>query len=156
MIKFMLRKIILLLIAISFILTSRASATESDFGFGTETTGFLHRDYFVMNTINDGIFYDNCFNYAQTVQGRKLQIKVKSGKKFKWKTVANATFVMNQFNFPKGYTLRCTYSQPFIAIFQWIPTNYQIDYEARILNKYNSKMWSGSIVIHPDLKAIKP
>ena len=151
------RKIIVLLVTAAFALVSTpALATESDFGFGTEATGFLHRDYFVMNTINDGIFYDNCFNYAQTVQGRKLQIKVKSGKKFKWKTVANATFVMNQFNFPKGYTLRCTYSQPFIAIFQWIPPNYQIDYEARILNKYNSKMWSGSIVIHPDLKAIKP
>jgi hypothetical protein len=48
-------------------------------------------------------------------------------------------------------------ARPVILVFNWNPPNWQKDYPARMVyGKKNTVQWTGSIVIHPNLKKIKP
>jgi hypothetical protein len=122
----------------------------------------VHSKYYVMNVENDGFFFDWCYPASDADKNWKLQVKLK-GNKSKWTSVSTGQAVFGRFDHPKlrlaRTWLECNDdpNYPVILVFNWDPPNWQKDYPARMVSgKKNSVKCSGTIVIHPNLKKIKP
>jgi hypothetical protein len=157
--KIMLRKIAVVFTTLSLLFVSTPSFAGEDWGWHNGLQ--YHPKYYVMNIENEGFFYDSCYEASDADITRKLQVKL-SGKKSKWKTVSTAIPVFSRFDNAKmqldGWYIECDDpAYPVILVFNWNPPNWQKDYPARIIyGKKNKVQWTGTIVIHPNLKKIKP
>jgi hypothetical protein len=155
----MLRKIAVVFTTLSLLFVSIPSFAGEDWGW--ENGLHEHPKYYVMNIENEGFFFDACYEASDANTSWKLQVKL-SGKKSKWKTVSTGIPVFkrydNAFMQKNGWYIECDDpNYPVILVFPWNPPNWQKDYPARIVfGKKNSVQWTGSIVIHPNLKKIKP
>jgi len=155
----MVRKILGTLLTSTFVFSSVPAFAGEDWGWWTGNR--QHSKYYVMNTENEGLFYTSCWEASEADETWKLQVKL-SGKKSKWKTVSTGIVVFSRFDHPKLRLAR-TYLEcddpayPAIVVYNWNPPNWQKDYPARtVYGKKNTAHWTGTIVIHPNLKKIKP
>jgi hypothetical protein len=153
------RKTIIAFLTSTLLLISTPALAGEDWAW---TNGlYSHPKYYVMNIENEGFFYDGCYEASQANVTWKLQVKL-NGKKSKWKTVATAVPVFkrydNAFMQKNGWYVTCNEpNNPVILVYPWNPPNWQKDYPARTVSgKKNNVEWTGSIVIHPNLKKIKP
>ena len=156
----MLRKIAVVFTTLSLLFVSTPSFAGEDWGWHNGLQ--YHPKYYVMNVENEGFFYDKCYEASDANITWKLQVKL-SGKKSKWKTVSTATPVFKRYDFQtsvrRDWYIGCEKdpARPVILVFNWNPPNWQKDYPARMVyGKKNTVQWTGSIVIHPNLKKIKP
>jgi hypothetical protein len=156
----MLRKIAVVFTTLSLLFVSTPSFAGEDWGWSNGLQ--YHPKYYVMNVENEGFFYDKCWPAEEADENWKLQVKL-SGKKSKWKTVSTAIPVFKRYDFQtsvrRDWYIGCEEdpARPVILVFNWNPPNWQKDYPARMVyGKKNTVQWTGSIVIHPNLKKIKP
>ncbi len=156
----MLRRILLTIVTLFAISISTPAIAGEDFGWCNGSN--CHNKYYVMNVENDGFLYWHCLPASDAEKNWKLQVKL-NGKKSAWKTVTTGTAVYNQFDSATmqkyNWYISCADepNNPIILIFNWSPSNWQKDYPARIVyGKKNTNFWSGSIVIHPNLRKTKP
>jgi hypothetical protein len=155
----MLRKITIVFTTLSLLFVSSPSFAGEDWGWYNGL--HFHPKYYVMNVENEGFFYDNCYEASDANITWKLQVKL-NGKKSNWKTVSTGMPVFKQYDNAfmqkNGWYITCEDpNNPVILIFNWNPPNWQKDYPARMVyGKKNKVQWTGSIVIHPNLKKIKP
>lgn len=154
------RKISSLIVALGFVFSLSTPAQAGD-DWGWYSGLRYHPKYYVMNIENEGFVFESCWTASQADVPWKLQVKL-GGKKSKWKTVSTGIPVFNRFdnaNMQKGnWYIECDDpNYPVIMVYNWIPPNWQKDYPARLVyGKKNVVNWTGSIVIHPNLKKIKP
>jgi hypothetical protein len=156
----MLRKIAVVFTTLSLLFVSTPSFAGEDWGWYNGLR--YHPKYYVMNVENEGLLIDSCYSAEDADIAYKLQVKL-SGKKSKWKTVTTAIPVFERFDWQTSVradwymTCQNDPEYPVLLIFKWNPPNWQKDYPARIVyGKTNNVQWTGSIVIHPNLKKIKP
>ena len=151
----MLRKLTIL--GISIILTFLSTPSFAGEDWGWYNGRMHHPKYYVMNVENEGLFIDGCWG-SDEIGSFKLQVKL-GGKKSKWTTVANSTPIRGRFDHPSmikyNWYWECDEPNPISHVWNWNPPDWQKDYPARYL-KGKKVIWSGSIVIHPNLKKIKP
>lgn len=159
MIKKMLRKITIVFTTLSLLFVSSPSFAGEDWGWFNGLQ--YHPKSYVMNVENEGFFYDSCYEASEANITWKLQVKLQ-GKKSNWKTISTGIPVFkrydNAFMQKNRWYIECEDpNNPVILIFNWNPPNWQKDYPARmVFGKKNTVQWTGSIVIHPNLKKIKP
>ena len=157
--KIMLRKIAVVFTTLSLLLVSTPSFAGEDWGWHNGLQ--YHPKYYVMNIENEGFFYSSCWSAEEADENWKLQVKL-SGKKSKWKTVSTGSAAFGRFDNAKMqldyWYIECDDpAYPVILVFNWNPPNWQKDYPARMVyGKKNKVHWTGNIVIHPNLKKIKP